>query len=323
MTSAGEFIRAEVEGLGPITFHRFMEVALYHPVHGYYQKARDPFGKHGDFFTAEQIQPAFGILIAALIEQIASQLRGNEITVVELGPGRQEMRPYFARWQYIALERNRGEFPERFRGVVFANEFFDALPVHVIARRGDRFFERLVDWNGERFIWIDGPEARDEIQEHLKRYGAPVEKDAILEVNLDAQRELMNLTQQMETGWLLAIDYGYTSRELLRFPGGTLMSYRRHQAIQDVLCDPGEQDITAHVNFTALSGHAEEAGFRIERFESMAQTLLRAGERDQFAAVLAAPNEAEGLRRRMQLKTLLYGMGETFRVLLAGKESRK
>jgi SAM-dependent MidA family methyltransferase len=91
------------------------------------------------------------------------------------------------------------------------------------------------------------------------------------------------------------------------------MGYRRHTAREDVLEQPGERDITAHVNFTALEEAGASLGMSRERFETLAQTLLAAGESDQFRAALAGGDE---LRRRMQLKTLLFGMGETFRVLL-------
>jgi SAM-dependent MidA family methyltransferase len=90
------------------------------------------------------------------------------------------------------------------------------------------------------------------------------------------------------------------------------MSYRRHMALEDVLSDPGGRDITAHVCFTALEGH----GFQTVRFETLARTLLDAGEADRFAAALTGPDE---VRRRLQLKTLLFGMGETFRTLLQKK----
>jgi SAM-dependent MidA family methyltransferase len=105
------------------------------------------------------------------------------------------------------------------------------------------------------------------------------------------------------------------------------MGYRRHMAREDVLEDPGERDITAHVNFTALEECGAACGLRRERFETLARTIVTAGEGDQFAAALgSAP--AEELRRRMQLKTLLFGMGETYRVLLQaagepGKKSQK
>jgi SAM-dependent MidA family methyltransferase len=97
------------------------------------------------------------------------------------------------------------------------------------------------------------------------------------------------------------------------------MGYRRHTAREDVLTEPGARDITAHVNFTALEEHGAACGLVRERFETLAQTLLAAGERDRFAAALGAGGGSDELRRRMQLKTLLFGMGETFRVLLQRK----
>jgi len=101
------------------------------------------------------------------------------------------------------------------------------------------------------------------------------------------------------------------------------MAYRRHQALEDVLKNPGEQDITAHVCFTALEQHGKRVGLHIEALEPLARTVIGAGEADQFAAVLAAASEGEQMRRRLQLKQLLYGMGETFRTLLQRKETEK
>jgi SAM-dependent MidA family methyltransferase len=120
----------------------------------------------------------------------------------------------------------------------------------------------------------------------------------------------------LEEGFALTIDYGYTRAESVRFPQGTLMGYRRHAAREDVLEEPGDRDITAHVNFTALQEAGAARGLRTEAFETLARTLLAAGEPDQFAAALEAAGPREQLRRRMQLKTLLFGMGETFRSLL-------
>jgi SAM-dependent MidA family methyltransferase len=97
------------------------------------------------------------------------------------------------------------------------------------------------------------------------------------------------------------------------------MGYRKHQACEAVLDEPGERDITAHVNFTALMEHARGCGFEVLRFENLARMLLRAGERDNFAGVLATGDEDQQMRRRLQLKTLLFGMGETFRTLLMEK----
>ena len=135
-TPAGELLAGEIRRNGPVTFRRFMEVALYHSEHGYYRRAQrapsDPFGKHGDFFTAEQIQPVFGILMAARIRQLYREMgEPREFTVVELGAGRREMAEAFSEWVYIPVDLDAGSLPEKFCGVVFSNEFFDALPVEV------------------------------------------------------------------------------------------------------------------------------------------------------------------------------------------------
>src|SRR5262249_14913185 len=130
MTAAGEVLAAEIGREGPISFHRFMEVALYHPEHGYYRRERDPFGKEGDYFTAEQIQPVFGILMAAFIRQLYRKMgEPRDFTVVELGAGRGEMSHAFAEWGYCPINLASGAMPVRLTGVVFSNEFFDALPV--------------------------------------------------------------------------------------------------------------------------------------------------------------------------------------------------
>ncbi|MGH9630577.1 MAG: SAM-dependent methyltransferase, partial [Bryobacteraceae bacterium] len=130
---------------------------------------------------------------------------------------------------------------------------------------------------------------------------------------------LDRIAARLKRGYILTIDYGYLREEAKRFPAGTLMSYRRHQALDDVLAEPGARDITSHVCFTDLQQHGEKAGLVTERYENLAQMLLRIGEKDQFAAILRADTEAQVLQYRMQMKTLLFGMGETFRVLLQRK----
>jgi len=311
-----KILRDEIRRAGPISFHRFMQAALYDPVHGYYRRARDPFGKQGDFYTAEQIQPVFGILIAARIRMLYQQMGAPaDFTVVELGAGRGEMADAFAQWRYIPVDIAAGELPERFRGVVFANEFFDALPVEQVTFGEGCFRELRVGWD-QRFVWTAGAPVREEVAEYLRCYFPPPQEGAVFEVNLEALAWLERIARALESGFLFTIDYGYTRAESARFPRGTLMSYRRHHADEDVLEDPGARDITAHVAFTALQEHGARLGLAAAGFETLAQTLLRAGEPDEFAAALAASTEAEELRRRLQLKSLLFGMGETFRTLL-------
>jgi SAM-dependent MidA family methyltransferase len=326
-TPAGELLAGEIRRDGTVTFRRFMEVALYHPEHGYYLRAhrapRDPFGKHGDFFTAEQIQPVFGILIAARIRQLYREMgEPREFTVVELGAGRREMAEAFAEWAYIPVDLDSGRLPEKFRGVVFSNEFFDALPVEVALYRDGAFREQRVAFQDGRFRWRTGGAVREEVEQYLRRWFPPPEEGRWYEANLEALGWMQRIGRALESGYALTVDYGYTRAESVRFPAGTLMAYRRHMAREDVLEDPGERDITAHVNFTALEECGAACGLRRERFETLARTIVTAGEADQFAAAL---NSAGGddLRRRMQLKTLLFGMGETYRVLLQRRENRE
>src|SRR6185369_6129643 len=167
MTPAGEVLASEIQRQGPVSFRRFMEVALYHPEHGYYRKPRDPFGKQGDFYTAEQIQPAFGILIAARIRQLRREMgEPADFTVVELGAGRQEMAEAFSEWNYVPVDLDSGEMPRAFEGVIFSNEFFDALPIEVAVYRNGAFQQQLVDFAEGRFVWRSGPPVSAEAEEY-------------------------------------------------------------------------------------------------------------------------------------------------------------
>jgi len=321
MTPAGEILRDRILRAGPISFHEFMECALYHPSHGYYcrpaSSSEGPFGAGGDYFTAEQIQPVFGLLVASGIRNLFGR-PGAPVNphVVELGAGRGEMAFAFGEWPYHPVEILRPYLPPRIAGLIFANEFFDALPVDLAVREGECFRERRVSWDGRRFIWIRGEPAPEAGARYLEEFVLPVAEGAVVEIGLAALDQFRRAAAALDAGFFLVIDYGYDRRELARFPAGTLLSYRRHQASDDVLSDPGERDITAHVNFTALKQCAAACGLRLLREESLAAFLLRAGEPDQFASVLDGADERESLRRRLQLKTLLFGMGETFRVLL-------
>lgn len=314
MTPAAEILAAEIERSGPLPFRRFMEIALYHPFHGYYRRPCDPFGSTGDFYTAEQIQPAFGILIAARIRQLYRAMgEPADFLVVELGAGRGEMAGAFSEWRYLPVDIDSGELPEDFRGVVFSNEFFDALPVDVAVFREGAFRRQCVAFHQDRFVWREDGELSPEAAAYLRAFFPGPQEGNWYEINLAALDWIDRIARALRAGYVFTVDYGYTRLEAVRFPQGTLMGYRRHTALEDVLQEPGLRDITAHVNFTALQEHGAARGLRTENFSTLAQVLLAAGEPDQFAAALGPGND---LRRRMQLKTLLFGMGQTFRVLL-------
>lgn len=325
MSPLSPLLRTRIASEGPIRFSEFMEAALYHPEHGYYTRRdapRDPFGKEGDFFTASQLQPVFGRLVHALLSAHRAQLGDAEgYRAVEWGAGRGEMAPYLADLGYCAVEALSPP-PEPFRGAIFSNELFDALPVDVARVEEGAAHMMRVAASGDSFVWQAGEELDGEWREYALTLAARFEHvpSVLIELPIGIRPMLERMASSMAEGAIIAIDYGYTEREIIRFPQGTLMSYRRHRAIDDVLARPGEQDITAHVPFTYLEQAATTVGLSASRLENLAQLLLRAGEPDQFEAALRANDDRASTHLRLQLKTLLFGMGETFRSITLTKQ---
>ena len=327
MTALATLIRDEISHAGPIPFRRFMELALYQPEHGYYVQGRDPFGAAGDFFTNSQLQPVFGRLLARQIGCWYEEMgRPAEFTVVEVGAGRGEtigvVRRVLPQIRCLALEGGSGRLPDRFQGVIYSNEFFDALPVHLVQQRDDALVELYVDTAPAGFRWRAGPVSSESIFTYQRRYAPELEEGQKIEVNLEAIDQIEKMAASLDRGYILTIDYGYTRETLAaggRFAGGSLMSYANHHADPDVLADPGGRDITSHVNFTALEQRGAQLGLDASVLQTQTQFLMALGQTDEFASALAAESEHEQVQLRMQLKSLLFGLGETFQVLVQKK----
>lgn len=316
-----EKLEARIRRDGPILFSEFMEAALYDPAYGYYSAAhrqqQEPTGVKGDYFTATQLQPVFGRLMRTVAETLRQELAlPSGCTLADWGAGRALMAEGFSGFRYVPVEAHTPR-PGPFEGIVFANELFDALPVDVV--RGQRQSMRLlrVGFRDGRFTWVEAEEPEGEWKEYAGRMGRLLADSPAWELELPVRMDavLGEIGASLVRGALLIIDYGYTEREVIRFPHGTLMSYRRHLASDDVLRDPGRRDITAHVPFTRLIECAARGGWKAGPLENLTALLLRAGERDHFASALQAEREEEAQRLRLQLKTLLFGLGETFRCL--------
>jgi SAM-dependent MidA family methyltransferase len=202
--------------------------------------------------------------------------------------------------------------------IVFANEFLDALPVEILSQQGAL---RISAHDG-RFLetWVP---ANPEELEFLDRHGVHPEPGERIEVPLLAYRYMASLAASLRTGALLAIDYGYTRQEQLAGRHrGTLMAYRHHSATSNPYEAPGEQDLTAHVNFTALSAAAEQNGMQAQPLVTQSQFLMGIGESNQFAdAFEDCRLPLERAKVALQLKHLVTpaGMGEGFQVLVATK----
>lgn len=357
-----EIIIEEIQRRGPIPFSRYMELCLYHPELGYYSRAREQFGKTGDFYTSSDVHAVFGRLVARQFDEMWRTLGAPaRIDVVELGPGRglfaqdvlewsgKKFPDFLSTLHYVLIESSpalrtrledrfrerirlgkvsvRGSLEELPRGenvIVFANEFFDALPVEVIADKG----ELRIGAENQRFVEQFGPASPEEL-EFLDRYSVHPEEGERVEAPLVAQQCMERAAEAVSRGYLIAIDYGYTRAEQL---GGrhrdTVMAYRKHTASANPYEAPGEQDITAHVNFTALAAAAKAAGLDQVGLLAQAQFLMGIGEPNQFAdAFEEAHLPQERAKVALQLKHLVTpaGMGETFQVLLMcrGVEKQK
>ncbi len=202
--------------------------------------------------------------------------------------------------------------------IVFANEFFDALPVEVLSPQGEL---RISEKDG-RLLESWQP-ASAEALEFLDRYGVHPEAGERIEASLIAQRYMSQIAATIKRGFIIAIDYGYTRQEQLAGRHrGTIAAYRQHSMSANPYEAPGEQDITAHVNFTALAAAAEGQGMQVQPLLTQSQFLLGIGEHNQFAdAFEECRLPQEHAKVALQLKHLVTpeGMGESFQVLVASK----
>ena len=202
--------------------------------------------------------------------------------------------------------------------IVFGNEFFDALPVEVLSSQGEL---RISEKDG-RLLESWQP-ASAEALEFLDRYGVHPEAGERIEASLIAQRYMSQIAATIKRGFIIAIDYGYTRQEQLAGRHrGTIAAYRQHSMSANPYEAPGEQDITAHVNFTALAAAAEGQGMQVQPLLTQSQFLLGIGEHNQFAdAFEECRLPQEHAKVALQLKHLVTpeGMGESFQVLVASK----
>ena len=349
-----ERIAQEIRERGPIPFSRYMEVCLYDPELGYYSRYKEQFGKAGDFYTSSDVHAIFGRLMARHFEEMWRVLGSPQrLEIIELGPGRglfardvldwsRHKFPDFHRvLHYTLVERSAGlreqlastldeyiaagtatiarHLPTK-HVIVFANEFFDALPVEVLCNHG----AVRVGWEAGRFVesFVSASAAE---MEYLDHYSIHPEEGERVEAGLQAQRRMEAVARYVRRGFVVVIDYGYTREELLAGRHrGTIMCYRQHSASANPYEAPGEQDITAHVNFTALRTAGEEWGLEFLGLVTQAQFLMGIGEETQFSdAFEDARLPQERAKRVLQLKHLVAGMGETFNVLVMAKAVEK
>jgi SAM-dependent MidA family methyltransferase len=351
-----ELIRRDIaEQGGWISFARYMELALYAPGLGYYTAGAHKFGEAGDFVTAPELSPLFGRTLA---RQVAEIMVSSAPHIVELGAGSGKLAADLlgeleqlgslpesyailevsadlrARQQDLLRERLPhlmqrvrwlDELPERFSGAVIANEVLDALPVHLVHWRDSALAERGVAFGADGlgvngFIWQERPIADTGLLQAAQQIAVP--DDYVSEVGRAAHGLVNSLASCLNQGALLFIDYGFGAREFYhpQRDCGTLMCHYRHHAHDDPFYLPGLQDITAHVNFTAIAESGIDAGLDLLGYTSQAFFLLNCGIADLLKDV--APESLRDylpLSAQLQKLTSPAEMGELFKVMALGR----
>ena len=336
-----------------ITFSRYMELALYAPGLGYYAAGARKFGPEGDFVTSPEISPMFAKCLALQAAQVLKEVEGD---ILELGPGSGllaadlyeslkelgilprrylllEVSPDLRERQRTLLEErfpaemDRFEWidrlPEKIRGMVIANEVLDVVPCSLVHRdsRGD-YFEQGVILTEAGFAFEDQPLRDGELRRRASSAFPPGDYDYMSEINFAAEALVRTIASSLEAGVALFIDYGFPEREFYhpQRSMGTMRCHYRHRVHGDPFFMPGLQDITAHVDFTAMGRAAEQGGAEVFGFTTQAYFLISCG----LAVLVSAGDPTMTLSRLKGTSAVhrLIGpseMGELFKVLGFGK----
>lgn len=340
-------LRRRIAQHGPVGFDEFMAVALYHPHGGYYASGHNRTGRRGDFLTSVSVGPVFGKLLAAQFVEMRKLLGDPaDFTLVEQGANdgqlladilaawtgpaprvivvepleqrraaqRQTLGPWLDRVQHVARE---DDLPG-FTGLFFANELLDAFPVKLLVREAGRWFERRVGHAEGQFVFVDAPFTGEApaVQEEILRFST--------EICPSLAPWMHTVAGRLTRGWILLVDYGHPA-DVRHHPSraaGSLAAYRAHQRMDDPLADPGQQDLTAHVDFTAVARAAEDAGLQLAGFTDQhhALTALAA---QVFPSMPEEKLSEHAAREMRALRQLLHpeSMGTSFKFLALSKDA--
>ncbi|MDH5526936.1 MAG: SAM-dependent methyltransferase [Nitrospirota bacterium] len=354
-----ERIRAEIRAHGPMPFATFMARALYTPDLGYYTGPREKIGTGGDFFTSLDVHPAFGQLIGAQLIEMADRLPDGPFTVVEMGAGKgllahdvlrtvQAARPdLFARLTYAIVDVSPDliarqkqvlagfaahtrwyadlEQVPRVTGVFLSNELLDSLPHHQVVMTADGLREVFVEVRGDGFGEVLREPSDVRLNRVFERLGITLPEGYRTEVNLAAEEWARQVSERLSIGYVLTIDYGYPADVYYRSDRrtGTFLCYHRHKVSEDPYSRVGEQDMTAHVDFSSVARAGEDAGLEVEGFTDQAHFLVGMGITRLMERVLARDGgDPENSAEFQAMRKLMdpHGMGKAFKVLVQRKQ---
>ncbi len=312
MSQLTQIIKSLIRKSGPITFDKFMEIALYHPEYGYYTSGKARIGKSGDYYTSPCVHPAFGEILSRFISRAYDVVNAPNFTVVEMGAGK----GFLALDILDSLKRNNPELYERLIysiieispniqeegktilkghihkirwvnslsdlesesicGVFISNELIDSFPFHRAKFKNGELIEVFVALRDEKFVEILDNLSSGALREYFEGYDLDFENEQEVEINLRAKEWLSDISRVLAKGLVLTIDYGYLAPELFN-PSrmrGTFLCFYKHTANENPYVNIGEQDITSHVDFSNLIRVGESVGLNTMKYTTQGQFLV-------------------------------------------------
>jgi SAM-dependent MidA family methyltransferase len=341
-----ETIIQRIKNEGPLSFRDFMEMALYYPALGYYTSEKEKFGKKGDYYTSPGLSSLYGKMLGKQLEEMWRNTEEGAFTIVEYGAGTGELAfdilnylennpSFFQKIKYFIIEKSIPlKYQQQqllknkvtwihdikelngFTGCVLSNEVLDNFSVNAVVMK-DELMEVFVAYE-DGFTEVLYP-ASEELKNYLAEQRIVLTKDYRTEINLGAIEWIQSIADNLKQGYVITIDYGYLSNEYYADKRnlGTLACYYQHTVTDQLYANIGRQDITAHVNFSALHVWGRKYGLDYSGFCNQNYFLRSLGLANYLRQM-----EMENLYSReslFQVNKLLMDMGNKFKVLIQQK----
>ncbi len=342
-----EIIVQKIKKSGPISFRDFMEMALYYPELGYYTSEKETIGKQGDYYKSPVLSSLYGQMIGRQLEEMWCTMDKQPITIVEYGAGTgalcfdilfylKKNPALYQQLQYFIIEKSKVmkqkeqkildekvEWIEDINdlggisGCILSNEVIDNFSINLVIMK-DELMEVFVDYKNE-FVEVLRP-AREELKNYLAEQNISLPKEYRTEINLQALEWIKEIAASLKKGFVITIDYGFPCKELYSEKRnlGTLACYFQHNVSDLPYCNIGQQDITAHVNFSALNFWGRKYGLECTGFCNQNYFLRSLGLANYVreAEIKFMDNNKEFF---FHVIKLLMEMGNKFKVLIQQK----
>lgn len=361
MSSLTDRLRARIRSEGPISFYAFMSLALYDDESGYYSREHQRWGRAGDYRTSPERSVLFAATFANYFARLYQKLGAPAAwTLFEVGAGTGEFAEevlkslrlrapeVFTATRYLIDERSPAsqtairerlapfgqqvelalikDLPTISTGIIFSNELLDAFPVHRMTVRADQLEEFYVALNETgKFMWTVAEPSTPGLEKYFADAGIQLKEGQIAEINPGIRDWIKMVTGKLARGYVVTVDYGAEAAELFsvsQHPEGTLRGFKQHRLVDDVLADPGVQDITSSVNWTEVIQAGDTAGLKKIVFARQDQFLLQEGLLDELERrVSETTDESEKVRLRVSAREMILpeGMSASFQVLVQEK----